>query len=100
MSEASPQARQPAAAQTLTGPPAELERQIEATRERLAGTLDQLVYRVKPSTIVSRKVREVKAHFVDAEGNVRTDNVVKVAAAVGGALVLLVVLRKLSNGKD
>jgi hypothetical protein len=98
VSEASSQA-QPAA-QTLTGSPAELEREIEATRERLAGTLDQLVYRVKPSTIVSRKVQEVKAHFVDADGNVRTDNVVKVAAVVGGVVIFFVVVRRLSNGKD
>jgi hypothetical protein len=98
VSEASPQA-QPAA-QTLTGSPAELEREIEATRERLAGTLDQLVYRVKPSTIVSRKVQEVKAHFVDADGNVRTDNVVKVAAVVGGVVIFFVVVRRFSNGKD
>jgi hypothetical protein len=100
VSEASPQARQPAAAQTLTGSPAELERDIEATRQRLADTLDDLVYRVKPSTIVSRKVQEIKAHFVDAEGSVRTDNVVKAAVAVGGVVIFLVVVRKLSTGKD
>jgi hypothetical protein len=45
-------------------------------------------------------VQEVKAHFVDADGNVRTDNVVKVAAVVGGVVIFFVVVRRFSNGKD
>ena len=31
-----------------------LEREIEETRERLAGTIDQLLYRSSPKTIASR----------------------------------------------
>ena len=33
-----------------------LEQEIEATRERLATTIDQLLYRVHPKTIASREV--------------------------------------------
>ena len=44
-----------------------LEREIEETRQRLATTIDQLLYRAHPKTIVSREVSSIKAHFVDVE---------------------------------
>jgi hypothetical protein len=41
-------------------------------------------------------VTTVKSHFVDLEtGEPRTDNILKVAGGVVGALVVLVVIRKL-----
>ena len=50
-----------------------LEREIEETRERLAGTIDQLAYRAHPKTIVNRQVTSVKGHYVDLEtGRPRT----------------------------
>ena len=36
--------------------PDEIAAEIAETRNRLAGTIDQLVYRVQPKTIVERKV--------------------------------------------
>ncbi len=33
-----------------------LEREIEQTRENLAATIDQLIYRVHPKTIATREV--------------------------------------------
>lgn len=73
-----------------------LEREIEETRERLAVTIDQLLYRAHPKTIVSREVSSVKAHFVDpATGQPRTDNILKVAGGVVGAIVLFAVIRKI-----
>jgi hypothetical protein len=74
-----------------------LEREIEETRERLAGTIDQLVYRANPKTIVGREVASFKAHFVDAKGQPRTDNILKVVGGVVGAVVLVVVIRKVSK---
>lgn len=74
-----------------------LEREIEETRERLAGTIDQLVYRANPKTVVGREVASVKAHFVDAKGQPRTDNILKVVGGVVGAVVLVVVIRKVSK---
>lgn len=72
-----------------------LEREIEETRERLAGTIDQLLYRSSPKTIVGREVASIKAHFVDGEtGQPRTDNILKVVGGVVGAVVLIVVIRK------
>ena len=72
-----------------------LEREIEETRQRLASTIDQLLYRSSPKTIVGREVASLKAHFVDAEtGQPRTDNILKVVGGVVGAVVLVVVVRK------
>lgn len=73
-----------------------LEREIEETRQRLANTIDQLTYRANPKTIVGREVTSVKSHFVDLEsGAPRTDNILKVAGGVVGAIVVLVIIRKL-----
>ncbi len=59
-----------------------LESEIEETRERLAATIDQLVYRANPKTIVGREITTIKAHFVDERtGQPRTDNILKVAGA-------------------
>ena len=72
-----------------------LEREIEETRERLASTIDQLTYRASPRTIVGREVTAVKSHFVDpATGAPRTDNILKVAGAVVGVVVVLTVVRR------
>jgi Protein of unknown function (DUF3618) len=78
-------------------PPATIEGEMEATRERLARTIDQLVYRASPKTIVRREIATIKAHFVDAQGNPRTDNILKVAGAVVGAVALVVVIRKVTG---
>ena len=72
-----------------------LEREIEATRDRLADTIDQLVYRANPKTIVNREVSSIKAYFVDpATGQPRTDNILKVAGGVVGVVALFVVIRR------
>ncbi len=72
-----------------------LEHEIEQTRERLGATIDQLVYRASPKTIVRREIRSVKAFFVDADGTPRQENIFKVAGGVAGAVALFVVVRKL-----
>jgi hypothetical protein len=75
-----------------------LEREIEETRQRLADTIDQLAHRAHPKTIVSREVTSVKSHFVDLQtGQPRTDNILKVAGGVVGAVVLFVVVRKVAR---
>lgn len=73
-----------------------LEREIEEARERLAGTIDQLVHRAHPKTIVGRRVTMVKAHYVDeATGQPRTDNILKTVGGVVGVIVLFAVIRKI-----
>jgi hypothetical protein len=75
-----------------------LEREIEETRERLASTIDQLAYRAHPKTIVGRQVTTVKSHFVELDtGAPRTDNIVKVAGALVGVVVLFAIVRKVAS---
>ena len=75
-----------------------LEREIEEARERLAGTIDQLLYRSHPKTIVGREVAQVKAHYVDVQtGEPRTDNILKTVGVVVGVIALGIVLRKITN---
>ena len=72
-----------------------LENEIEQTRERLGATIDELVYRASPKTIVRREIASVKAYFVDPSGAARQDNILKLAGGVAGAVALLVIVRKL-----
>jgi len=75
-----------------------LEREIEQTREQLATTIDQLLYRAHPKTIVSREVSSIKAHFVDVQtGQPRTDNILKVVGGVVGVVAVFVIIRKVVN---
>jgi hypothetical protein len=75
-----------------------LEHDIEETRERLANTIDELLYRAHPKTIVSREVASVKAHFVDPQtGSPRTDNILKFAGGVIGAVALFVLIRRVAS---
>jgi len=77
---------------------ASLEREIEETRQRLATTIDQLLYRSHPKTIVSREVSSIKAHYVDTvTGRPRTDNILKTVGGVVGAVVLFAVVRKIAR---
>lgn len=78
--------------------PSDIEREIEEARERLAGTIDQLLYRSHPKTIVSREVAQVKAYYVDAEtGEPRTDNILKTVGGVVGVIAVFVLLRKITK---
>ena len=78
--------------------PNALEREIEETRERLAGTIDQLLHRASPKTIVGREVWTIRAHYVDpATGQPRTDNILKTVGVVAGVVAAFVLVRKLTN---
>lgn len=74
-----------------------LEHEIEATRERLADTIDQLVYRASPKTIARREIATFKAVYVAPDGSPRTDNMLKTAGAVVGFVALMVALRQLTR---
>jgi hypothetical protein len=76
-----------------------LEAEMEATRERLADTIDQLVHRTSPKTIARREITSLKGYFVDLRtGQPRTTNILKVAGGVVGVAVLVGVLRKVTSG--
>ena len=77
--------------------PETIERDMEATRQRLAGTIDQLVYRSSPKTIARREIAGFRAHFVDRAGNPRADNILKAAGAVVGMALVVAALRKITR---
>ena len=74
-----------------------LEREMEETRERLAATIDELVTRTNPKIAAQQRVAELKAVFVDANGDPRTDNVLKVVGGVFGFVGLLVLIRRVTS---
>lgn len=74
-----------------------LQHDMEQTRERLAATIDELVYRASPKTIARREVRAVKAYFVDPAGSPRTQNILKVTGGVVGVVALFVLVRKVAG---
>jgi hypothetical protein len=80
--------------------PAEIEAEIEATRLRLAGTVDELATRVQPKEIARRSAQDAKAKAFAAthteDGKLRTERVAAVgaAAALLGALAVVRALRR------
>jgi hypothetical protein len=82
----------------VTNETSSLEHEIEETRQRLAGTIDQLIYRANPKTIARREVASVRGYFVDVRtGQPRTDNILKVAGGVVGVVALFVLIRKVAS---
>ncbi|HEX4473227.1 MAG TPA: DUF3618 domain-containing protein [Nocardioides sp.] len=82
----------------MTKETTELEAEMEATRERLADTIDLLVHRASPKTIARREITSVKGYFVDLKtGQPRTTNILKVAGGVLGAVALFAVVRAVAR---
>ena len=75
--------------------PDEISAEIAETRTRLAGTIDQLVYRTNPKTIAARQAHGVKAAFVNPDGSPRVDRIAMAAGVVVGFVGLVIGLRKL-----
>ena len=73
---------------------AQIADDIAQTRTRLAGTIDQLVYRAHPKTITKREVASIKSRFVDDEGKPDLAAIGKVAGIAIGVIAALVLLRK------
>lgn len=80
-----------------TRTPEQITSEIAETRDRLAATIDQLVYRVKPKTIVSRQLEALKGKFVKPDGSLDTATVGKVVGGVVGAVALVLVIRKVAG---
>lgn len=73
-----------------------LESDLEVARNNLASTIDLLVYRANPKTIVGRQVTTTKSHFVDTEsGKPRPDNIGKLLGAAVGFVLVMLVIRKI-----
>lgn len=66
--------------------PRQIEVDIEATRTRLASTIDELAYRTKPAVVVQRQkdvvVAKLQETFLTPNGDLRMDRVAAVVAVV------------------
>ena len=71
----------------------EIEAELQATRDRLAGRIDDLTEYVKPANIVERQKNKLKSVFVDEYGGIKPDRVL-MAAGIVVAVVGLRVLRR------
>lgn len=74
---------------------AEIESDMDATRERLAETIGQLTEALQPKNIIHRQVETVKGFYVDEYGAVRPDRVAMTAGAVVGFVVVVKVTKKI-----
>jgi hypothetical protein len=79
---------------SATRTPDEISQEIAETRNRLAGTIDQLVYRVQPKTIIGRQIESLKASFRNDDGSLDTAKVAKVVGGVVGLVAVVVAIRK------
>ena len=69
--------------------PAEIEAEIERTRQRLAGTVDAIADRVNPANVARRGAESAKAQVVDERGQVRTGRAAGIAAAAVAVVALI-----------
>jgi hypothetical protein len=77
--------------------PDDISLEIAETRNRLAGTIDQLVFRVQPKTIVGRQVEAIKASFRREDGSLNTARVAKIAGGVVGLVAVVIAIRKIAG---
>lgn len=73
----------------------ELVREIDEIRDRLAGSVDELISAIHPKSLLKRGMDSVKSRFVDETGAVRTNVVVPVAGGVVLLVVGAIVTRKM-----
>ena len=91
-------ARADAGREPITGSPAEIEAEIERTRDRLAGTLDELTERLSPRAALRRANSSARGVFVAEDGSVRKDRAAMAVGALVSAIGGAVALRRLRRG--
>jgi Protein of unknown function (DUF3618) len=69
---------------------AEIEADIERTRERLQVTVDAIADRVTPANVARRQVEAAKAQVIDPETGLRTVRVVALSVGVLAVVGLIV----------
>lgn len=77
--------------------PDQIAADIATTRNRLAGTIDQLVYRAKPKTILERQIASTKASFYDSQGALKKDKIAMIAGVAVGVVAVIVAIRKIAG---
>ena len=88
------EARPPATPPGRERSAAEIEAEIERTRQRLAGTVDAIADRVKPANVARRGAESAKAQVLDEHGQLRTNRAAGIAAAVVAVVGILVWRRR------
>ena len=83
---------------TPGGSPAEIEAEIERTRDRLAGTLDELTERLSPRAALRRANSSARGVFMAEDGSVRKDRAAMAVGALVSAVGGAVALRRLRRG--
>jgi hypothetical protein len=93
---------------TPTRNASQLEADVTATRHRLAASVEALIDEVHPNRIKQRQVDKVKrfadteietakALIFNARGDLRTDRVVLLGAAVVGGIAFMLIIRSLAR---
>jgi len=70
------------------GQAARLEAQIEAARNNLAVTIDQIAERVAPSNVAAEAKSKARSIVVNPDGSLKKDRVIKIAAVAGIVLAI------------
>lgn len=77
---------------------ARIERDIEAARARLEGTVNELAYRAQPKVIAERQAQSLKLKLNEAthtpDGDLRVERVGVVVAAVVALVVVTALIRR------
>ena len=87
-----------------TRTPSQIEADLGATRDRLAASVEALIDQVHPNRIKQRQIDNVKrlantelenakSKIFNARGELRTDRVAVIAAAVAGVVGFLLIIR-------
>ncbi|GAA1736644.1 DUF3618 domain-containing protein [Aeromicrobium alkaliterrae] len=75
----------------------QLVSEIDEVRDHLAATIDTLIDRTSPKSILRRTTASVKAKFVDESGSPRFETIVPLVAGVAGVLAAAIVVRRLTR---
>jgi hypothetical protein len=80
--------------------PEQIEAEIERARAQLAGTLDEIVDRVKPANVARRTGDQVRAQFVDPDtGQPRMERILPIAGGALGLVMIVVALKRRGRRK-
>jgi len=77
--------------------PAQIEKDLADTRNRLAGTVDSLVDQLHPKKIVRRRLEDIKGRFSKPDGSIDIAKIAPIAIGVGGVVGLRILVRSRSR---
>ncbi len=72
----------------------EIEAELDATRQRLAGRIDELEEYVQPNNVARRQLDKVRGVFVDEYGGIKPDRVLMAAGIVIAVVGIGALLRR------